>query len=71
MASVTNPPSLVWSFVVAVLLCSVDWFLDGSWISQMVGAGTNVYVFDRCINVNNGTLAEGAINLVQLFVSVC
>ena len=55
----------------AVLLCSVDWFPDGSWILQMVGAGTNVYVFDMCINVNNGTLAEGAINLVQLLVFVC
>ena len=32
--------------------------------------GTNVYVFDRCINVNNGTLAEGAINRVQLLVFV-
>ena len=59
-----NLPSLVWSFVVALFLCSVDWFPDGSWILQMVGAGTDVYVFDRCINVNNGTLAEGAINRV-------
>ena len=37
----------------------------------MVGAGTNVYVFDRCINVNNGTLAEVSINHVQLLVFVC
>ena len=55
----------------AVLLCSVDWFPDGSWNLKMVGAGTNVYVFDICINVNNGTLAEGAINRVQLLVFVC
>ena len=55
----------------AVLLCSVDRFLDGSWTLQMVGAGTNVYVFDICINVNNGTVAEGAINRVQLLVFVC
>ena len=55
----------------AVLLCSVDWFPDGSWITQMVGAGTNVYVFDRCINVNNATSSEGAINLVQLLVFLC
>ena len=57
--------------MVAVLLCSVDWFPDGSWILQMDGTGTNVYVFDICINVNNGTLAEGAINRVQLLVFVC
>ena len=52
-------------------LYNVDWFPDGRWILQMVGAGTNVYVFDMCINVNNGTLAEGAINRVQLLVFVC
>ena len=55
----------------AVLPCGVDWFPGGSWILQMVGAGTNVYVFDMCINVNNGTLAEGVINRVQLLVFVC
>ena len=54
----------------AVLLCSVDWFPDGSWILQMVGAGTNVYVFDICINVNNGTLAEGP-SIMYSCLSLC
>ena len=30
-----------------------------------------VYVFDRCINLNSGTLAEGPSNCVQLLVFVC
>ena len=46
-------------------------FLMGIEFLQMVGAGTNVYVFDICLNVNNKTLAEGAINRVQLLVFVC
>ena len=25
----------------------------------MVGAEMSVYVFDRCVNLNSGTLAEG------------
>ena len=31
----------------------------------------SVYVFDRCINLNSGILAEGPSNCVQLLVFVC
>ena len=31
----------------------------------------SVYVFDSCINLNSGTLAEGLSNCVQLLVFVC
>ena len=56
---VEKSPKLGLEFRGGRFLCCVDWFPDGSWITQMVGAGTNVYVFDRCINVTMRLLQRG------------